>query len=75
MKYTVHKGKSYEATIQLSFFQRIASNAAVAQKFQEVGFTGVKVTGSGATRVATGSWPHDDRTADMPSQVVRVREI
>ena len=41
----------------------------VADKFREVGFTEVEVKGSGRTRNATGLWPHDDASAEVPSEV------
>ena len=53
-RFTVHQGQRYQATISLGFVQRLASNDMVADKFREVGFTDVIVTGSGRTRLAMG---------------------
>ena len=52
--YTVQKGKRYKATIALGFVQSWFSNATVAGKFQEVGFTEVEVSGSGRSRLGKG---------------------
>ena len=68
-RFTVQKGKRYRAKIELGLFQSVASNDMVADRFREVGFTDVEVTGSGPTRRATGLWPHDDASAEIPSEV------
>ena len=73
--YTVHKGRRYAATVRLSFFQSVASNEIVADKFREVGFTNVEVTGSGRTRHAKGSWTHDDVSAEIPDEVSDIRDV
>jgi len=74
-RYTVEKGKRYQAKIQLGLLQSIASNDMVAGKFRELGFTDVAVTGSGSTRVAKGLWPYDDATADIPDEVSEITMI
>jgi hypothetical protein len=53
----------------------VASNDMVADKFREVGFTDVVVTGSGGTRIAEGVWPHDDAAAEIPSEVSDISMI
>ncbi len=73
--YTVRKGKRYRATIRLGFFQSVASNQQVAEKFSEVGFTEVNVTGSGRNRVGTGLWPHPNATAEVPDEITAVELI
>ena len=73
--YTVQKGKRYKATIALGFVQSWFSNATVAGKFQEVGFTEVEVSGSGRSRLGKGSWPHPDASAEIPSEITSVTEI
>lgn len=73
--FTVQQGRRYQATIRLSFVQSVASNERVAAKFREVGFTDVVATGSGRRRIAKGSWPHDDATAEIPDEVTHIREI
>lgn len=74
-KFTVHKGKRYKAKIALSFFEQMASNDMIVEKFQEAGFTEVSVTGTGDTRIAIGRWASADTSAQMPSQVVSATEI
>ena len=66
---TVEKGKRYAAKINLGLLQSVASNKMVADKFREVGFTDVEVKGSGRTRNATGLWPRDNASAEIPSEV------
>ena len=68
-RFTVHKGKRYQARVNLGLLQSLASNAMVADKFREVGFTDVVVTGSGRTRTAEGLWSHDDVSAEIPDEV------
>jgi hypothetical protein len=53
----------------------VASNEAVAEKFQDVGFTEVEVTGSGRTREGRGLWPHSDASAEVPPEITSVEEI
>jgi hypothetical protein len=65
----VKQGKRYQATIRLSFVQSWFGNDAVAGKFEQVGFTEVKVTGSGRDR------PHPDASADVPPEITSVKEI
>ena len=75
MNFTVHKGKRYEAAIHLGLFESVASNDAVAEKFRAAGFTDVAVTGSGHSRTAVGTWPGEDATAPLPSEVTSVRVL
>ena len=74
-RFTVQKGKRYQATINLGFFQAVASNDMVADEFRKVGFSDVTVTGSGRTRHAVGSWTQGDRSADIPDEVGNIHEI
>jgi len=73
--YTVHKGARYTAVIALNFWEQIASNDAIKQKLVEVGFSDVRVTGSGHIRNAEATWPLADATAQVPPQVISVRQI
>ena len=73
--YTVHKGKHYKAMISLNWWEQVASNDMIAAKLSDAGFTDVTVTGEGPMREAVGLWPHNDATAQVPSQVIAVREI
>jgi hypothetical protein len=74
-RFTVENGKRYLATINLGFVQRLASNDMVADKFREVGFTDVTVTGAGRTRLATGSWSHEGTSAEIPDEVGPIEQI
>jgi len=74
-RYTVEKGRRYRARITLGFVQRFATNDMVADKFRDVGFTDVAVTGSGGTRHAEGLWPHRDATAEIPDEVGHIEQI
>lgn len=71
-RFTVEKGRHYRAKISLGPLQSNASNDMVADKFREVGFTNVAVTGSGRTRHAQGLWPHDDAAAEIPSEISQI---
>lgn len=72
MKYTVKQGKRYRATLSVPF---VISNAYIAGRLTQVGFSAVRVEGRGRTRVAVGTWPKADQTADIPSQVSHIEEI
>lgn len=71
-RFTVEKGRHYRAKISLGSLQSSASNKIVADKFREVGFTNVAVTGNGRTRYARGLWPHDDAAAVIPSEISHI---
>ncbi len=74
-RFTVQQGKRYRARITLGFVQRFATNDMVADKFRDVGFTDVVVTGSGGTRHATGSWPHETASAEIPDEIGHIEQI
>ena len=74
-KFTVRKGRRYRATIKLTGLKRLASNETVAGVLAKVGFTEIRVEGSGGTRYATGLWPKADATADVPPEVDKVEEM
>jgi hypothetical protein len=61
--YTVYKGRRYRATITL------------ADKFREVGFTEVEVSGAGRNRLGKGLWPQEDATAEIPDEITSISEI
>ena len=75
MLYTVKKGMRYYAQIRLSGFEALATNAQIANKFTNVGFTDVSVTGSGSYRGASGTWTHSDKSATLPSEVYHVELV
>jgi hypothetical protein len=74
-KFTVRKGRRYRATIKLTGLKRLASNETIAGLLRKVGFTEVRVEGSGRTRYATALWPKADATADIPPEVEKVEEM
>ena len=47
----------------------------IAGKLHDAGFVDVKVSGSGAARVAEARWQAADATAEMPSQITSVVEL
>jgi hypothetical protein len=74
-EFTVHQGKRYRATLSLGSVERMVDNDAIAQRFRALGFTGVRVSGSGATRRVEGVWPGKDMSANMPRQIVAVARL
>ena len=73
--YTVRKGKRYRANITLGLLQSVANNDMIADKFREVGFAEVEVTGSGRTRIGEAVWPHGDTSAEIPDEITGVEEV
>ena len=69
---TVHQGKRYRATLVLNSVEQLADNALIARRFRALGFSRVRVSGSGATRRVEGVWPGKDASATMPPQIVAV---
>jgi hypothetical protein len=55
--------------------ERLVDNGAIAQKFRALGFTSVRVSGSGATRKVEGVWPGKDMSTNMPRQIVAVAKL
>jgi hypothetical protein len=72
--YTVRKGKWYVARLSLSGFDRFATNAMVAERLTNAGFTQVYVEGAGRSRLAIGYWPGKDATAERPTEIVDIVE-
>ena len=71
-EFTVHQGKRYRATLALNSVEQLADNVLIARKFRALGFSRVRVSGSGATRRVEGVWPGKDASATMPPQIVAV---
>jgi hypothetical protein len=71
-EFTVHQGKRYRATLALKSVERLVDNALIAQKFRDLGFSGVRVSGAGATRRVEGIWPGKDTSTNLPPQIVAV---
>jgi hypothetical protein len=74
-KFTVRRGRRYQATISLGMLESFASNEMIADRLRAAGFSEVDVEGTGASRSAQAVWANDDATAEMPSQVLSVTEI
>jgi len=73
--FTVHQGKRYCATLALNSVERLADNALIARKFRALGFSRVRVSGTGAIRRAEGLWLRKDATAPLPHQIVEVAKL
>jgi hypothetical protein len=73
--FTVRRGQRYRATLSLGLLESLADNEMIADRLRGAGFADVKVVGSGATRQAEASWPGDDVSAELPSQITAVTEI
>jgi hypothetical protein len=71
-EFTVHQGKRYRATLALNSVEQLADNALIARRFRAMGFSRVRVSGSGATRRVEGVWPGKDTSATMPPQIIAV---
>jgi hypothetical protein len=74
-EFTVHQGKRYRATLALKPVEQLADNAMIAQKFRDLGFARVHVSGAGATRRVEGVWPGKDTSANMPPQIIAVASL
>jgi hypothetical protein len=67
--------KRYRAEISLGFFERIVSNETIESRLREAGFSDVRVSGRGATRLTEALWPGLDTTATMPAKVSSIVEV
>ena len=74
-EFTVHQGKRYRAILALTSIEQLADNALIAQKFRDLGFSRVRVSGAGARRRVDGVWPGKDTSANMPPQIVAVAAL
>lgn len=74
-QFTVHPGKKYRATLSLSGVERMADNAMIARKFRALGFTGVRVSGTGEKRRVEGIWPGKPTSAALPRQIIAVAQL
>ena len=74
-EFTVHQGARYRAILALKSIEQLSDNALIAQKFRDLGFTRVRVSGAGATRLVEGVWPGKDTSANMPPQIVAVAKL
>ena len=71
--YTVRRASVYRATISLGWFQSVASNETVADKFREAGFAEVTVWGTGRQRTGTALWPKEDANAQIPDEITDIQ--
>ncbi len=74
-EYTVHPGKRYRATLSLNSVERLADNATIARRFRALGFTGVRVSGTGEKRKVEGVWPGKPTSAQLPRQIIAVAQL
>ncbi len=73
--FTVRRGQRYRATLALGLLESLADNEMIADRLRSAGFADVSVAGSGAARLAEASWPGEDVSAELPSQITAVTEI
>jgi hypothetical protein len=74
-EFTVHQGNRYRATLSLDSVERLADNALIARKFRALGFSNVRVSGTGTIRRVEGVWPRKDASAPLPPQIVAVAKL
>jgi hypothetical protein len=74
-EFTVQQGKRYRATLSLNSVERLADNSLIERKFRALGFSGVRVSGTGAIRRVEGVWPRKDASAPLPPQIVAVARL
>jgi hypothetical protein len=74
-RHSVRQGRRYRAFISLGIIERIASNAMIAQRFADLGFTEISVMGSGSQRVVEALWPLPDAEGESPRQLTEIIEI
>jgi hypothetical protein len=73
--FTVHTGKRYRATLSLNLVEQMADNALIARKFRAIGFSKVRVSGSGAVRRVEGVWQRKDASTPLPPQIIAVARL
>ena len=73
--FTVREGKRYCATVALNSVEQFADNALIARKFRALGFSRVRVSGTGAMRRVEGFWHRKDASATLPRQIVAVARL
>jgi hypothetical protein len=73
--FKLRQGKRYRATISLGSVERLASNETIAERLRSRGFSDVRVSGGGSIRLAEVLWPSEDRTGEVPPQVMDISEF
>ena len=53
----------------------MATNAMITQRFTDMGFSEIRVSGSGSERTVEALWPLPDTEGDIPRQVSALIEI
>ena len=74
-EFTVQQGKRYRATLHLNSVERLVDNGLIESKFRALGFSGVRVSGTGATRRVEGVWTRKDASAPLPPQIFAVARL
>jgi hypothetical protein len=74
-EFKVQQGKRYRATLSLNSVERLVDNSLIERKFRALGFSGVRVSGTGATRRVEGVWPRKDASAPLPPEIVAVARL
>ncbi len=74
-EFMVEQGKRYRATLHLNSVERLVDNVLIESKFRALGFSGVRVSGTGATRRVEGVWPRKDASAPLPPEIVAVARL
>ncbi len=75
MKTTLEKNTKYQAEIKLDVLESFASNDMIKQKLAQAGFKEIVVEGKGASRSATGIWPGETQTAEIPKQISSIKKL
>jgi len=73
--FTVYQGHRYSATVTLTGLDQLASNSMIEEKLTQLGFSGVSVSGAGATRQATGIWTGPDTTVQLDPRLSNVVDL
>jgi len=58
-----------------NFFEQFASNETIEEMLKTAGFTDVRVTGDGTTRVAKGRWMRPDITGPVDPHLSDILEL
>ena len=70
----LQQNKKYKAVLDLGW-KSWAPNSTVLSELSKAGFKDIHVTGEGATRTATGTWPGKTQTVTLPPEVKTVERI
>ncbi len=73
--FTFEKGCRYAATAKLDLSEIGYDNDTIAMLLARVGFADIEVTGGGTVRHIKATWPSEDATRALPSQVRDIHEL